>query len=217
MPARPARSSRWRRQLRWRLRRSPALWWGAAVAAAAVTGITVDAGLSRAAATEARYGAVRRVPVVAVRVAAGAVVPGGGVRMEWRPVAQIPDEPVVDGARGAGRTALVPLVPGEVLLASKVAPDGLRGAAALVPAGMRAIAVPSGPGGRPPLEVRDRVDVLATFGDTGESTVVVAARALVVAVDADADTVTVAVHPEEAAAVAAAVASATVTLALTGP
>jgi Flp pilus assembly protein CpaB len=111
--------------------------------------------------------------------------------------------------------ALVPLVPGEVVLASKLAPDGLRGAAALLPAGWRALAVPAGPGGRPPVAVGDHVDVHATQADG--TSVVVAASAVVLAHDHAADALTVAVPADDAPALASAIATGSVTLALTGP
>ena len=54
-----------------------------------------------------------------------------------------------------------PVLAGEPLVAARLAPDGLTGAAALVPAGHRAVAVPIGPAGAPPLAVGDLVDVVA--------------------------------------------------------
>jgi hypothetical protein len=49
------------------------------------------------------------------------------------------------------------------VVAARLAPAGLVGAAALVPAGERAVAVPTGPAPTPPLVVGDRVDVLAVL------------------------------------------------------
>ncbi len=111
-----------------------------------------------------------------------------------------------------GRTALVPLSPGEALLASRLAPDGLHGVAALLPEDTRAMAVPAGPGA---LRVRvgDVVDVLATAPDG--STRVAADGAVVV--DAGEATTTVAVLVRDAPAVATALTQATITLALAAP
>ena len=96
------------------------------------------------------------------------------------------------------------------------------GAAALLPPGTRALAVPDGPG-TPPLRVGDTVDVLATYdpflfdpasgrpvpaGDT------VVAGALVI--DVSEGAITVAVDPDDAPAVAFALAQGAVTLALAG-
>jgi Flp pilus assembly protein CpaB len=166
----------------------------------------------------ARYGRLRQVPVVVAPVAAGDVVPASAVALVERPGGTVPDGGAVAG-RWAGRTALAPLVRGEVVLASKLAPDGLRGAAALLPAGFRALAVPSGPGGRPPLDVGDHADVLVTLTDVdaGGESVVVASAALVLDVDESADTVTVAVPATDAPALASAIATGAVTLALTSP
>jgi Flp pilus assembly protein CpaB len=120
---------------------------------------------------------------------------------------------------------LVPLESGEVLLASKLAPEGLRGVAALVPPGDRALAVPVDPGGLA-LRLGDRVDVLATFDVAGADdtapalptpaapTFPVARAALVVGVGDGA--VTVAVGPDEVPRVAFALARGTVALALVG-
>lgn len=209
---------RWRRRLRAWARRSSVAWWGAAAALVLVTALVVRTSVVRSAGLADRYGALRTVPVVAVAVDAGAVVDERAVRMERRPGATVPRGVASAGDVAAGRAALVPLVPGEVLLSARLAPRGLRGAAALLPPGMRAVAVPAGPAGRPPADVGDRVDVVATIagvGDAGTPTVVVAAGALVVAIDAESDSVTIAVTPEELPAVVFAITAGTVTLALT--
>jgi Flp pilus assembly protein CpaB len=213
MPVQP----RWRRRWRaWR-RRSSFAWWATAIALALLTGLVVRTSLAAAAAGAARYGALRTVPVVVAPVAAGDVVPAGAVVRESRPGATLPFGADLAEA-WAGRTALVPLLPGEVLVASKLAPDGLRGAAALLPDGHRALAVPSGPGGRPPVAIGDHVDVLVTLADdAGGESFVVATAALVLAVDDRADTVTVAVPADDAPALASAIATGAVTLALTTP
>ena len=212
---------RWRRQLRAWVRRSPVVWWTGVALLALTTAVVVRSSLASAAAQSQRYGDLRSVAVVADPVAAGDVVPRSAIRTERRPASTLPDTPLVDGgADGAiGRTALVPLVPGEVVVASRLAPVGLRGAAALLPRGLRAVSVPGGPGGRPPAAIGDRVDVLATFpdGSGGEPTSIVATRALVLALDDESDAVTIAISPEELPAVVFAITAGTVTLALTGP
>lgn len=194
-------------QFRWR--RSQIVWWTTAIALASVTGVVI-AGLVRGAEEQAaQYGSVREVLVARRHVAAGAVLRAGDVTTAQMPAAFVPR---VDLARSpVGRTVIVPLEPGEVVLASKMAPEGLTGIAALLRRGERALAVPTGPG-MPPLERGDAVDVLATANDTGE-TALVASRARVLSADEEA--VTIAVHPDDASGVAAALATATVTLALT--
>ncbi len=223
---------RWRRRLRSWIRRSPVMWWLGAGALALVTLVVVRSSLAQGASLAERYGELRLVAVVDAPVAAGSVVERGDVRMERRPASTLPRGVPVGGPSGAaGHTALVPLVPGEVLLRSRLAPAGLTGAAALLPAGMRAVAVPAGPGGSPPVAIGDHVDVLATFSDgtggssvsgdspasSGPPTVVVAANARVLALDDEADSVTVAVPPADLPALAYAITAGVITLALTGP
>lgn len=62
-----------------------------------------------------------------------------------------------------GSVVRYPVAAGEALVARRLAPEGLTGIAALVPDGERAVALPVGPAARPPLQVGDRVDVLAVL------------------------------------------------------
>src|SRR5205814_10504342 len=104
------------------------------------------------------------------------------------------------------------IIAGEVVVESRLAPHGVRGAAALVPPGARALAVPAGPG-TPHVERGDHVDLLAVASE-GTPSRVVAQRATVI--DATDDRVTVAVTSSEAPAVAAALARGGVTVPLVG-
>ena len=208
---------RWRRRLRSWVRRSAIAWWAAVAVLALLTGGVVRSNLSRSSAVLREVGPLRQVPVVVRPVDVGEVVGDGDVVLRRRPSSMLPADGLADDA--VGRVALVPLVPGEVVVASKLAPDGLRGAAALLPDGMRALAVPAGPAGRPPASIGDHVDVLASWSSADGSivpTVVVAAGALVLALDDESDAVTIAVATEDAPAVADAITNATVTLALSG-
>jgi hypothetical protein len=54
-------------------------------------------------------------------------------------------------------------------VAERLAPQGLTGVAALVPAGHRAVAVPIGPLAAPPLTIGDLVDVLAVVPVAAEA------------------------------------------------
>ena len=208
----------WRRWAR-RARRSPVLWWLVAGGVALQAALRVGAIDDEAVAARAAWG--EPVPVVvAVRdLAPGDVVGAVDVTVEHWPPAVVPaaalDEPPV------GRTVSAAIVAGEVVVAARVAPDGLSGVAALLPSGWRAVAVPAGGGGfgsdLPPLAVGDRVDVLAgtaTFDDVALDLEVVAGAALVV--DVTDTTVTVGVPAASAPAVAAATTRGTVTLALVG-
>ena len=202
-----------------RLRRSPVPFWALAVALSLVTGLAVARLVGDASAGAARLGGLVDVPVAARPVDAGTPLRPTDVAVRRLPAALLPDARLARSP--AGRVAVVPLAAGEVLLATKLAPDGVRGVAALVPPGHRALAVPVQPGALT-LRAGHRVDVLATFDvadpaaePAGPPTFAVATAALVV--DVTDDAVTVAVTPDEAPRVAFALARGTVTLALTGP
>lgn len=199
-----------------RLRRSPLPFWALALVLAVTTGLTVGRLAQQASQRAAELGGLVDVAVAARPVDAGRVLRDADVTRRRLPAALVPRGRPVPSP--VGRVALVPLAAGEVLLAAKLAPDGLRGVAALVPAGHRALAVPVDPGGLD-LEAGHRVDVLATFdagGDEGVApTFPVATAALVV--DVADEAVTVAVPPDQAPKVAFALARGTVTLAVTSP
>lgn len=198
-----------------RLARSPFAYWAAVVALAAFTASTIAGQMDRAGAQVARYGRLRPVVTAARPVEVGAVVRSADIVVRSIPAAFLPE-----GALGAtddvvGRTVVVPLFRGTPVVAGQLAPDGLEGVAALLPAGGRAVAVPTGPASVA-LRRGDRVDVLATFDPppAGEDpTFPVAEAALVV--DAGPEAVTVAVGAQEALRVAYAVAAGVVTLVLT--
>ena len=198
-----------------RLARSPFAYWAAVVALAAFTASTIAGQVDRAGAQVARYGRLRQIVIAARAVEVGAVVRSADVVVRSMPAAFLPEGAV--GATGdvVGRTVVVPLFKGTPVVAGQLAPDGLEGVAALLPAGGRAVAVPTGPASVA-LRRGDRVDVLATFDPppAGHApTFPVAETALVV--DAGPEAVTVAVAPEEALRVAYAVAAGVVTLVLT--
>jgi Flp pilus assembly protein CpaB len=150
-------------------------------------------------------------------IAAGTTITADLVTVRTLPAAAVPEgalrEPPV------GRTAAADIVLGEVLVDARVAPDGLRGVAALLPAGWRALAVPSTSAGLPPLAVGDVVDVLVSLppdvvGDADPTfTVAEAARV----VDVGEQAVTVAVDGADVARTAFAVTHGSVTLAVRPP
>ena len=143
-----------------RLRRVPALHWVLALGLAACTSLTVFR-LAAAADARARYwGTFAEVPVVDRPIEAGRRLEAGDFRMRSVPEALLPESDVV--FEPTGLTAIVPLVPGEVIVEAKLAPAGLRGPTALLAAGERAVAVPR-TDTTPPLEVGDRVDVIITL------------------------------------------------------
>lgn len=209
--------SRLRLRLR-RLARSPVAYWLAAGILAVVTGTTVAGAVGRAHAELARYGGARPTVVARRDVDVGDVLDAGDVVIRSEPAAFVPD-----GAAGSvdavvGRTVVAPVFAGEPVLRVHLAPDGVRGLAALLPRGRVAVGVPvSASSAR--VRRGDTVDVLGTFDPAaaagGEPTFAVATAALVV--DVGQESATVAVTPEEAKRVAFAEAHGAVTLTVTSP
>lgn len=195
---------------RLRLSRSPFVFWLAVAGLALLTASVVARAVGSAQSLAARYGPLRPLVVAARPVAAGAVLSGGDVDVRLVPASFRPPGAFSSAGDVKGRTPVVPLLAGEPVLPGHLAPDGLSGVAALLPAGTRAVAVPTGTSS-PPLERGDVVDVLATLD--GGPTLAVAVDAPVV--DVGQDAATVAVTPEEAKAVAFAVATGAVTVTLT--
>src|SRR5947209_889519 len=115
-----------------------------------------------------QFGALRPVPVAAHAIAGGTELQSSDVTMRRLPRAVIPHGDVASTTDAVvGRVLLVPLSEGEVVTAAKVAPTGLTGISALLPADSQALAIPTTPA-TPPLRRGDHVDLLASF-DTGDS------------------------------------------------
>jgi hypothetical protein len=128
---------------------------------AGATALTVASLLSAAGAARDRWGQTRPVAVATRDLAPGEVVDAGAVEVRDLPVGVLGDAPVAGAPEGA--VVRQPILAGEPVVAARLAPDGLTGAAALVPPGHRAVAVPVGPGGAPPVMQGDLVDVLAVL------------------------------------------------------
>jgi Flp pilus assembly protein CpaB len=198
-----------------RITRSPLAYWVAVVALACLTASTVAHLVSSAGAQSARYGRLRPVVTALHAVDAGSVLRPADVSVRSMPAAFLPEGAVGAASAVVGRTVVVPLFRGAAVVVGNLAPDGLQGLAALLPADTVAVAVPTGTASVP-LRRGDRVDVLATFDPPvlgEEPTFPVAEAALVV--DVGPEAASVAVRPEEAKRVAYAVAAGTVTLAVT--
>lgn len=190
-----------------RARRSLALRWLLVAAAAAFAAVQVDRLGAAAEASRRAWGDAVPVAVAARPLAAGTVVDADDVTVERWPRAVVPDDALTDPP--VGQVVVAAIVAGEAVVPARLAPAGLTGAAALVPPGWRALAVPAASGlglPLPPLAPGDRVDVLAPA--------VVVEDAVVVAV-ADA-AVTIAVPARTAPALADALATSVVSLALRG-
>lgn len=200
-----------------RLTRSASVFWVSVAALASLTGLTAARLVGQAEAAASRYGTLRPVVVATRPVAMGTVLRPADVAVRDLPASFLPDRHVAAATEAVGRTVVVALFPGVPLVRDHLAPDGLRGVAALLPPGTRAVAVPGG-GASAPVRTGDVVDVLATFdpsaaaAPSAEPTFAVATAALVV--DAGEDSATVAVGPEEAKRVAFAVVHGVVTLAV---
>jgi Flp pilus assembly protein CpaB len=131
------------------------------VVLAAATVATVTLLVSAAGAARERWGTTRAVVVATRDLAPGDVVEAGAVEVRDLPAGVLGDAAVADTPEGA--VVRQPIFAGEPVIASRLAPAGLTGAAALVPPGQRAVAVPVGPGGVPPVVIGDQVDVLAVI------------------------------------------------------
>lgn len=194
--------------------RPPPLRAVVAVVLALTCGLLVLRATGRAEAAVHRYGRPTAAWVVTEALEPGDVVDGDDVEAESRPASFLPSGAVTDDP--VGRRVTEVLRRGEVVVEHRLADGDRRGAAALVPEGWRAVAVPALDAVLP-VEVGQRVDVLAALDPTGTGAVgsTVAEDGVVVHV-ADDGTVTVAVTPSQAARIVAALASGVVALALVG-
>jgi len=93
----------------------------------------------------------------------GTVITQDMVEVRRFPSALLPVGSLERPSQAVGRTAQIPLEPGEVVLASKLQRGEQGGLAHLVPEGERAIVLPSAwlAGAPPPLAAGDRIDLLA--------------------------------------------------------
>jgi Flp pilus assembly protein CpaB len=197
-----------------RVRHHPLVRAAAVVAAAAVALTIANHMVDGVLDARRRWGEQRSVVVASRRIEIGDVVQEDAFELETWPNGVVP--PTALETAPVGRVALAVIEQGEAIVATRLAPDGLRGMAALVPPGSRALAVPVGPSVLA-LHVGDRVDLIAGFDVAGSSaggspTLTVARDALVVAVDEDR--VTVAVRESEAPHLAFAIVAGTIVPAL---
>jgi len=197
----------------------------AAVAALAlVTAVAVASLVGAAGSARDRWGTTRPVAVATRDLSPGDVVDAGAVDVRELPSGVLGEATMTDVPVGA--VVRDPIMAGEPVAPVRIAPDGLTGAAALVPAGERAVAVPVGPAGVPPLAVGDLVDVVTVVpggatgladgaGDgSGAPAFTLVEQAAVV--DVGEQAVTIAVPERDAPRVAWAVANGAVVLALAG-
>jgi pilus assembly protein CpaB len=172
------------------------------VVLAAVATLLLRGHLTRLEARAAAGGPGVAVVMAAVDIERGDVLSGGAVEVGRVPARYVPPGAVRSVEGALGRVAIADLRSGEVVTETRLATGG-GPLAAMVPAGLRAVAVTVGvpPG---PLLTQDRVDVLATYagGQPHAETVISSAEVLTVrgADDAigEASTVVLLVSPDDA-------------------
>ena len=198
------------------LRRDPRLWWLLMLSVALGAGWLAAGIVEGADRTRLAWGTSEGVLIARHDLAPGDPIESSDVELAARPTALMPTSALRDLPEGAVVRATV--LAGEVLVAERLAPTGLSGVAALVPVGMRAVAIPTEPGTAPPVTVGDRVDILVALppesAGGGPPGFAVATGAVVVSVNDVA--VTVAVPRDAAPRVAVALGQGAVTLALVG-
>ena len=154
----------------WRTRvlRSPLAYWAMVVALALFTGMVVARSVRTTGSLAAHYGPLRPVAVATHRLDPGAEVGPGDIVVRQVPGSLAPAGSMASADTAVGRTVVVPLFAGLPVMEGHLAASGLKGVAALLPPGTRAVAVPNG-GAPLPLVAGDHIDVLATFDPSSGS------------------------------------------------
>ena len=214
LPGRPTSGRRPRRRLRAALHRHPTAFWALAACGAGAAWWVTHTATEQLAVGARADGALVEVVVTTRPVQPGDPIDADDVRVALLPRELVPADALTQLPIDA--TAREPLVAGEALVATRVAPQGAVGVAAVLGPDQRAVAVALD-GHHARLEVGQRVDVLATTGPTvsgdAGATRTVAQRARVLEVDDDG--LTVAVEEVDAHDVATALATAVVTVVVT--
>jgi pilus assembly protein CpaB len=205
-----------RRLLPRRVRHHPLVRAAAVMVVVLVAASIVQRTAASAIDARRQWGEERTVIVARHRIAMGDVIESDSITTQSWPAALVPAGAVE--ASPIGRTVVATIEPGEAVLATRLAPDGLHGVAALVPPGWRAVAIPVGPT-VVTLTVGDRVDLIAGFDVTAANAdqapaFTIAENAIVLAVDQQRTTV--AVRAADAERVAFAIVAGTVVLTLRG-
>jgi Flp pilus assembly protein CpaB len=193
-----------------RVRRRPVVYWTVVGVLALATGGALASVADEAGGRVIDTGEVRRVPVARATIEAGTALDDANI--EWRslPHAALPHDVA---SEVEGRRARSTIYAGEPVLEPRLAEAGLGPVAARLPADTRALAIPLTLGA-PPVEVGDRVDLLAVVDPMlvdGVPPGPVARRAVVV--HHTEELVTVAVERDEVDEVALALAAGNVVLA----
>ena len=149
--------------MRRRWSRTSKLFVVLAIAAGLSAFLLVRGYASRLAATHPDLGSPVAVVVASSPEARGTRLAASMLGHADVPSAFVPPGALRDPAQAEGRTLLSGLASGEILTASRLAPEQAGPVAALVPPGLRGFTV-SVPLPRGSVRPGDRVDVLATFG-----------------------------------------------------
>jgi Flp pilus assembly protein CpaB len=211
-PVRPLGPSLPRVPLALALRRRPRVRAALAAAGALLLGLFVARTVAGAEQVRATWGRSREVAVAVHDLPVGRVVRDGDMTMRRLPVVAIPSGALSTAPTGRVLRSSVP--EGAVVVEHAFGRSGAIGIAAQLPAGTRAVAIPRDPATVPPVEVGQRVDVVAVVAaSSGRApALVLAAGAPVVAVADDA--VAVAIASEAVPRVAVALAEGAVSLAV---
>ena len=199
------------------LRRHPRAWWAVAACLALAAGMAGSSVVDRAEAARRAWGATAAVVVATRDLQPGDRLDAGALAVEPRPRATVPASALT--TLPEDRVAGAAILAGEVLVAERLAGEGLDGPAALLPPGTRAMAIPADPSLTPPVAVGDRVDLVVALAAAAEPSggppgFTLVPDALVVAVEEAA--VTVAVPRDDTSRVAVALGAGAVSLALIG-
>ena len=184
---------------------------------ALATGLTVISLVGAAGRARDQWGRSRPVVVATRDLEPGEVVDADAVEVRDLPEGVVTAAALADTPEGA--VVRQPILAGEPVAAERLAPHGLTGAAALMAPGERAVAVPLGPSGAPPLAIGDLVDVLTVVPagvDPGREDPAFPLVERASVVDVTDQAVSVAVPEADAPRVAWALSNGAVVLALAG-
>jgi pilus assembly protein CpaB len=146
-----------------RLPRSAVAWFAGATVASVGAILAVRSHVATLEATRPDLGAPTTIVVAAGDLERGSTLGTGSLSVVDVPEALVPPGAVATPEQVTGRVLAADIAEGEALTETRLAGAGSGPIAALVPAGLRAFVLPTGP---PPGTVRpgDEIDVLATYG-----------------------------------------------------
>ncbi len=149
--------------IRRKLPRSAVMWFAGSALAATGAVLAVQAHVAALEASRPDVGAPTAVVVAAGDLTRGATLDAASLLVADVPSTLVPPGAISTPDEAAGRVLATDLAEGEVLTETRLAGAGAGPVAALVPPGLRAFVLPTGP---PAGTIRpgDEIDVLATYG-----------------------------------------------------